>query len=120
MSATAADPSGSSLVQTTPRLEILNQQIKAKPENAQAFCNRGYTLALLGRKEEARADIKRSVTLSDKAPMHNRAGWAYFNMGDYTDSVREFETAAKLSDFKAHYDYYSRVYERMKKPFDAM
>ena len=94
---------------TTPKLDVLDQQIQANPRNAQAYSNRGYTLALLGRKDEAREDLRRSVTLDDKAPMHNRAGWAYFNMGDYTDALREFETSAKLSNFSAHYDYYSLV-----------
>lgn len=93
----------------TPKLEILNQQIKANPGNAQAYNNRGYVLALLGRKDEARADIKRGLELNDKAPMHNRAGWAYFNLGDYAEALREFQTSAKLSDYGAHYDYYSLV-----------
>lgn len=96
-------------VKTTPKLEILNKQIAENAEDAQAYANRGYVLALLGRKEEARADVKKSVELRDKAPMHNRAGWAYFNLGDYADSVRECELAAKLSDHQAHYDYYSLV-----------
>jgi tetratricopeptide (TPR) repeat protein len=96
-------------VDTTPKLEILNRQIQANLENAQAYSNRGYTLALLGRKEEARADLKRAAELKDDAPMHNRLGWAYFNMGDYADATRHIETAAKLSDHKAHYDYYSLV-----------
>ena len=105
----AAADKTTSPVDTTPKLEILNKQIAASPDDAKAYSNRGYTLALLGRKDEARSDLKKAVELSDKAPMHNRAGWAYFNMGDYTDAVREFETAAKLSDHGAHYDYYSLV-----------
>ena len=96
-------------VQTTPKLEILNQQITANAEDAQAYVNRGYTLALLGRKDEARADLKKAVTLKDNGPMHNRAGWAYFNLGDYADAVREFETAVNFSKNQAHYDYYSLV-----------
>jgi len=95
------------LVQSTPKLEILNQQIKTNPNDAQALSNRGYVLALLGRKDEARADLQKAVALKDNAPMHNRVGWAYLNNGDYADAVREFETAAKQSNFKAHYDYYS-------------
>jgi tetratricopeptide (TPR) repeat protein len=105
----AADPPAAGLVQTTPKLEILNRQIQANAENAQAYSNRGYVLALLGRKEEARADLKKALSLKNDAPMHNGAGWAFFNMGDYADAVREFETAAKLSDHAAHYDYYSLV-----------
>ena len=93
----------------TPKLEILNKQIEMNGEDAQAYANRGYTLALLGRKDEARADITKSVTLKDNGPMHNRAGWAYFNMGEYADAVREFEAAVKFSGFRAHYDYYSLV-----------
>jgi len=96
-------------VEMTPKLEILNKQIEANPHDAQNFANRGYTLALLGRKEEARADIRKSVALKDSGPMHNRAGWAYFNLGDYTEAVREFEVAVKMSGFKSHYDYYSLV-----------
>jgi tetratricopeptide (TPR) repeat protein len=98
-----------SLVQTSPKLEILNQQIKANPNDAQALSNRGYTLALLGRKAEARADLQKAIAQKDNGPMHNRVGWAYFNNGDYADAVREFETAAKQSNLKAHYDYYSLV-----------
>jgi tetratricopeptide (TPR) repeat protein len=98
-----------SFVQSSPKLEILDQQIKANSNDAQAYSNRGYTLALLGRKAEARADLQRAVALKDNAPMHNRVGWAYFNMGDYAEAVREFETSAKQSGLKAHYDYYSLV-----------
>ena len=100
---------GHSLVQTSPKLEILNQQLKNNPKDAQALSNRGYTLALLGRKEEARADLQKAVALKDNAPMHNRVGWAYFNNGDYAEAVREFEMAGQQSNFKAHYDYYSLV-----------
>lgn len=107
LSASGADKA--TPVQTTPKLEILNKQIAENAENAQAYGNRGYVLALLGRKEEARADIKKALSLSDKPNMHNRAGWAYFNLGDYADAVRECEIAAKLSDHQAHYDYYSLV-----------
>jgi tetratricopeptide (TPR) repeat protein len=96
-------------LQTSPKLEILNQQLKANAEDAQAYSNRGYTLALLGRKAEARADLQKAVALKPNAPMHNRVGWAYFNMNDYADALREFEVAAKMSNLKAHYDYYSLV-----------
>ena len=96
-------------VETTPKLENLNQQIAANAGDSQAYSNRGYTLALLGRKDEARADIRKSVALKDTGPMHNRAGWAYFNLGDYAEAVREFEVAVKMSGFKSHYDYYSLV-----------
>ncbi len=93
----------------TPKLEILDQQIQANPKNVQAYSNRGYVRALLGQKEGARADLRKVIELKDNGPMRNRVGWAYFNMGDYVDAVREFETAARLSDHKAHYDYYSLV-----------
>ena len=101
-------PKGAAIA-TSPKLEILNQQIKANDADAQAYSNRGYTFALLGRKAEARADLQRAVALKDNGAMHNRVGWAYFNMSDFADAVREFETAAKLSNHKAHYDYYSLV-----------
>lgn len=93
----------------TPKLDILNQQIAHNSDDAQALSNRGYTLALLGRKDEARADLMKAVALKDNGPMHNRVGWAYFNMGDYQQAVGEFESAAKMSNHRAHYDYYSLV-----------
>jgi tetratricopeptide (TPR) repeat protein len=96
-------------IATTPKLEILDQQIKMNGADAQAYSNRGYTYALLGRKTEARADLQKAVTLKDNGPMHNRVGWAYFNMEDYAEAVREFEASARLSNHKAHYDYYSLV-----------
>lgn len=91
----------------TPKLEILNQQVQANPGNAQAYSNRGYTLALLGQREAARADLRKAVELKNTGPMHNGAGWAYFNLGDYADALREWETAANLSRRNSHYDYYS-------------
>src|SRR4051812_15367439 len=90
---------------SSPKLDVLNQQIQRNAEDAQAYSNRGYALALLARKAEARADLKKAVALKDNGPMHNRVGWAYFNMGDYQQAVQEFETAAKMSDHRAHYDY---------------
>lgn len=96
-------------IRSTPKLDILDQQIKNNPKDAQSFSNRGYALALLGRRAEARADLRMAVTLKDTGPMHNRVGWAYFNLGDYAQAVHEFETAARMSDHKAHYDYYSLV-----------
>jgi len=96
-------------VDMTPKLDNLNKQIAANGEDAQAYMNRGYTLALLGRKTEARLDIQKALALKDNGPMHNRAGWAYFNLGDYTEAMNEFEVAAKLSNQRAHYDYYSLV-----------
>ena len=95
------------LLTSTPKLDNLTQQIVANPENAQAYSNRAYTRALLGDKKGARADVKMSVALKDSGPMHNRAGWAYFNMGDYADALREWETAARMSNLRAHFDYYS-------------
>jgi tetratricopeptide (TPR) repeat protein len=92
---------------TTPKLEILDQQIKLNGSDAQAYSNRGYVLALLGRKEEARADLRKAVALKDNGPMRNRVGWAYLNLGDYAEAAREFETAAGLSHNQSHYDYYS-------------
>ena len=94
---------------STPKIDVLNQQIQRNPEDAQAYSNRGYVFALLGRKEEAVADLQKAVSLKDNGPMHNRVGWAYFNLGNYAEAVREFETGAKMSDHRAHYDYYSLV-----------
>jgi Tfp pilus assembly protein PilF len=107
--ARAEEPKQPPVVDTTPKLEILNKQIEMNGDDAQAYVNRAYTFALLGRKDEARADLKKALSLKDNAPMQNRVGWACFNNGDYADATRAFETAAKLSDHHAHYDYYSLV-----------
>ena len=60
----------------TPKLAVLNQQIQANPADAQAYSNRGYTLALLGQGEAARVDLRKAVALKNTAPMHNSAGFA--------------------------------------------
>ncbi|MBI3880118.1 MAG: hypothetical protein HY301_08630 [Verrucomicrobia bacterium] len=91
---------------TTPKLAKLNEQILAKPDNAQAFVNRGYAYALLGQKSAARADLRRAVELANTAPMHNQVGWAYFNMSDRAEALREWKLAADLSKRNARYDYY--------------
>jgi tetratricopeptide (TPR) repeat protein len=94
---------------SSPKLDILDAQIRQNAGDAQAYSNRGYTFALLGRPEEARADLKKAVALKNTAAMHNRVGWAYFNLGDYPEALRQFEQSAKLSGFHGHYDYYSLV-----------
>ena len=96
-------------IDTTPKLENLTKQIAANPEDAQAYSNRAYVMALLGRKVEARADMEKALTLKNNGPMYNRAGWTYFNLGDYAEAVRSFETAVKFSEYRSHYDYYSLV-----------
>ena len=45
----------------SPKLEILNSQVAANPTDAQAYSNRGYSLALLGQKAAARADLQMAV-----------------------------------------------------------
>src|SRR5689334_1639812 len=102
----AEEPKPMQAVDTTPKLEILNKQIEMNAEDSEAFVNRGYTYALLERKDEARADLKKAISLKDNAPMQNRVGWPYFNLGDYAHAVRAFETSAKVSDHHGHYDYY--------------
>ena len=92
---------------STPKLDILNQQIQSNPSNAQAYSNRGYVLALLGQKEAARADLHKALALKSTAPLHNSAGFSYFNLGDFADALREWQTAAGMSKHNAHYDYYS-------------
>lgn len=92
---------------TTPKLQILDQQVAANPNDAQARSNRGYVLALLGREKAARADLQQAVTLKNNGPMHNSAGWAYFNLGDYAAALHEWQIAADMSHRTARYDYYS-------------
>ncbi|HEY6166843.1 MAG TPA: hypothetical protein VI454_02300 [Verrucomicrobiae bacterium] len=91
---------------TTPKLAKLNEQIASNPKDADAYANRGYTLALLGQKAAARADLRKAVELDNSAPRHNRVGWGYFNMGDAKDALREWKLAADLSKRQARYDYY--------------
>lgn len=93
----------------TPKLEMLDQQIANNASDAQAYSNRGYVLALLGRKEAARADLAKALELKDNAPMRNRLGWAYFNLGDYVKALELWESGAKASNYRSHYDYYSLV-----------
>lgn len=107
--ARAEEPKPLAPVDITPKLEVLNKQIEMNGEDSQAYVNRAYTFALLGRKDEARADLKKAISLKDTAPMQNRVGWAYFNLGDYADAVHAFETSVKVSGYRAHYDYYSLV-----------
>jgi tetratricopeptide (TPR) repeat protein len=92
---------------TTPRLDELSAKIAAKPDDAQALVNRGYALALLDQRGRARTDLERAVKLANTGPIHNQAGWAYFNMGDATAALRHWEIAADLSKRNARYDYYS-------------
>lgn len=105
----AASASAHPAAYTTPKLDILNDQISHSPKDSQAYSNRGYVLALMGRKEAARADLRKAVELTPNAPMHNRVGWAYFNLGDYAQALKEFETAADMSQRHSRYDYYSLV-----------
>ncbi|HAB19531.1 MAG TPA: hypothetical protein DCE44_24255, partial [Verrucomicrobiales bacterium] len=66
----AHSPTTSPVLAISPKLEILDQQIKTHSKNAQAYSNRGYVLALLGQQEAARADLKKAVALNDNGPVH--------------------------------------------------
>ena len=92
---------------TTPKLTELNAKIAAKPEDAQAYANRGYANALLGQKQAARADLRRAAELNSGAPMLNQLGWAYFNLGDAKEALSIWQQAAELSKHNARYDHYS-------------
>lgn len=105
----AAGPSAKSAAFSTPKLDLLDGQIKASPNDPVARSNRGYVLALLGRKDEARADLRETLRIKDTPALRNRVGWAYFNMGDYTDALREFELSAGRDQHRAHFHYYSLV-----------
>ncbi len=90
----------------TPRLEILTKQTRNNPEDYQAHLNRAYALSVLGRREAARADLKRAIHLKGSAPVHNSAGFSYFILGDDADALREWKIAADMSERRARYDYY--------------
>lgn len=92
---------------TTPKLTELSAKIAAKPDDAQAYANRGYARALLGQKQAARADLKRAVELNPGAPMLNQVGWAYFNLSDAKEALRVWQEAAAISKHNARYDHYS-------------
>jgi tetratricopeptide (TPR) repeat protein len=92
---------------TTPKLTELSAKIAAKPDDAQAYANRGYARALLGQKQAARADLRRAVELNPGAPMLNQVGWAYFNLGDAREALRVWQQAATISKHNARYDHYS-------------
>jgi len=92
---------------TTPRLDEMSAKLAAKPDDAQGLVNRGYARALLGQHEGARADLRRAVELSNTGPIHNQAGWAFFNMADAKAALRHWQVAAELSKHNARYDHYS-------------
>lgn len=91
----------------TPKLTELHARIAAKPDDAQAFANRGYAYTLLDQKRAARDDLRRAIALNPSAPMLNQVGWAYFNLGDARTALDLWQRAAALSKHNARYDHYS-------------
>ena len=91
----------------TPRLRQLNATLKASPTNSWEIANRGHVYAILGDRYHAYADLTRASRIGGSGDLHSRIGWSYFNLGDITAAIREWQTAAALNKFAHDYDYYA-------------
>lgn len=68
-------------------LQIVNEQIEKKPDDADAYNRRSTIYSLLGRNDEALADCNKAISLEPEKAFH------YFNRGAIYEQRKEYQLA---------------------------
>ena len=79
-------------------LKTVDAVLRLDDENAQGHFQRGYTLARLGRLDEALIANKRAVDIrpDDFAEAYNNRGYIFSGLGKWTDAVNAFTKALEI------------------------
>jgi tetratricopeptide (TPR) repeat protein len=75
-----------------------NEAIRLNPGDAQAYVNRGFAKAQMGRLEEAIADFNEAIRLNPgEAASHHSRGMAQAQLGRFDESLADCEEAIRLN-----------------------
>ena len=91
---------------TDRAVQLLDELVKAHPEDARAFAFRGTVRETLKQHEGAVADFSASLKIDPKqAELFNRRGSEQFRLGRIKESVEDFDRFLELrpSEYKGHW-----------------
>ena len=75
-----------------------SQAIELKPDDAEAYYNRGNTKSELGNLRSAIADYDRAIELKpDNAKAYNNRGFAKSDLGDHSGAIADYDRTLELS-----------------------
>jgi tetratricopeptide (TPR) repeat protein len=85
-----------------PALRDFNQAVRLKPNDAEAYYNRGTAYSQLGKYPEAAQDFEKAIQLKpDYLAAYLGRGLARAKLGDHTAAVRDFDRAILLQPDEA-------------------
>ncbi len=84
----------------------MDQAIKLKPDLAEAYSNRGFTLFSMGREKEALKSLRKAYELNPKiAEINNNLGVALDHFGKQKEAIKYFQNAVKMKSDYAEAQY---------------
>jgi serine/threonine-protein kinase len=84
-------------------INAFTRVIEIRPDDANAYLQRGSALQALGQTTRAHADYDRSIALEPNAPAYSNLGFLDYAQGRYADAVQAFAAAIKLRPKRAVY-----------------
>jgi serine/threonine protein kinase/regulator of sirC expression with transglutaminase-like and TPR domain len=100
-------------------IELCASQIGSRPDDSRGYNARAWSLAQIGRIEEALRDAHRAIELDDKKGYHfGTRGTIYALEGNLELALRDFDRCLELAPTDA-VDYYLRSYVRRSLGDDA-
>ena len=92
-----------------------NQDIKLKPDHANAYNNRGNSKSNLGDEQGAIADYNQAIKLKpDHANAYYNRGLSYKNLNDNQNAINDFRQAAKLYQQQNNQEWYQNSLDKLK------
>ncbi|MGD0021789.1 MAG: tetratricopeptide repeat protein [Smithellaceae bacterium] len=93
-------------------IEYLNEAIRLKPGDAEAYVNRGHAYAKLGEYQRAITDYNEAIRLKpDFSTAYNHRGIVYNNLGQYQRAIEDYAEAIRLKpDYAEAYHNRGGIY----------
>lgn len=102
-------------------VQAVDSVLRIEPQNADAYFQRGYTLARLGKLEEALKVNKRALDIKPSAEAYNNRGYIFSRLGNLTDALNALDSALDLrSDFDDAHTNRAIVLARLGRFSEAM
>ncbi len=80
-----------------PAISDYSKSIRLKPDDADAYCDRGLAYSDKGDQDHAIADYDQAIRLKpDHAFAYNNRGNAYYRKGDYERAISDYDQALRI------------------------
>ncbi len=102
-------------------VQAVDSVLRIEPQNADAHFQRGYTLARLGKLEEALKANKRALDIKPSAEAYNNRGYILSRLGNLPDALNALDSALDLRlDFDGAHTNRAIVLARLGRFSEAM